>query len=53
MSYAHDVVTLRHRKIDDGSLRFSRRAASNRTRGPDGADAVRGASAAAPHGIDQ
>ncbi len=27
MSYAHDVVTLRHGKIDDGSIRFSRRAA--------------------------
>jgi len=25
MSYAHDVVTLRHGKIDDGSMRFSRR----------------------------
>jgi cation diffusion facilitator CzcD-associated flavoprotein CzcO len=24
MSYAHDLVTLRHRKIDDGALRFSR-----------------------------
>ena len=24
MSYAHDVVTLRHGKIDDGSMRFSR-----------------------------
>lgn len=27
MSYAHDVVTLRYGKIDDGSIRFSRRAA--------------------------
>jgi monooxygenase len=26
MSYAHDVVTLRHGKIDDGSMRFSRAA---------------------------
>jgi len=26
-SYAHDVVTLRHGKIDDGSMRFSRAAA--------------------------
>jgi cation diffusion facilitator CzcD-associated flavoprotein CzcO len=51
MSYAHDVVSLRHRKIDDGSLRFSRRAASNGTGGPGGADAARGASVAAPHGI--
>ncbi|MFE0021096.1 flavin-containing monooxygenase [Amycolatopsis sp. NPDC059021] len=25
MSYAHDVVNLRHGKIDDGALRFSRR----------------------------
>jgi cation diffusion facilitator CzcD-associated flavoprotein CzcO len=24
MSYAHDVVTLRHRRVDDGTLRFSR-----------------------------
>ena len=24
MSYAHDVITLRHGKIDDGSLRFAR-----------------------------
>ena len=24
MSYAHDVVTLRHGKINDGSMRFSR-----------------------------
>jgi monooxygenase len=24
MSYAHDVLTLRHRKIDDGALHFSR-----------------------------
>jgi hypothetical protein len=23
-SYAHDVVTLRHGKIDDGSMRFAR-----------------------------
>jgi len=27
MSYAHDVVTLRHRTLDDGSLRFSHAAA--------------------------
>ncbi len=26
MSYAHDVVTLRYRKIDDGTMRFSRLA---------------------------
>ena len=25
MSYAHDVVALRHGKINDGSMRFSRR----------------------------
>ncbi len=24
MSYAHDVVTLRHGKINDGAMRFSR-----------------------------
>jgi hypothetical protein len=30
MSYAHDVVTLRHGKIDDGSMRFSRTAAAPR-----------------------
>ena len=24
MSYAHDVITLRHGKIDDGSMRFER-----------------------------
>jgi hypothetical protein len=24
MSYAHDVITLRHGKIDDGSMRFGR-----------------------------
>jgi cation diffusion facilitator CzcD-associated flavoprotein CzcO len=28
MSYAHDVVTLRHGKINDGAMRFSRRAAA-------------------------
>jgi monooxygenase len=28
MSYAHDVLTLRHGKIDDGTMRFSRRAAA-------------------------
>ena len=27
MSYAHDVVKLRHGRIDDGALRFSRRMA--------------------------
>ena len=27
MSYVHDVVTLRHGRIDDGALRFSRREA--------------------------
>ena len=27
MSYAHDVVKLRHGRIDDGALRFSRRRA--------------------------
>jgi hypothetical protein len=27
MSYAHDVVKLRHGRIDDGALRFSRRPA--------------------------
>jgi cation diffusion facilitator CzcD-associated flavoprotein CzcO len=27
MSYAHDVVTLRHGRIDDGAMRFSRRPA--------------------------
>ena len=26
MSYAHDVIALRHGKIDDGSLRFARSA---------------------------
>jgi monooxygenase len=26
MSYAHDVVTLRHGRIDDGTMRFGRRA---------------------------
>ena len=31
MSYAHDVVTLRHRRLDDGSLRFSRAAAREPT----------------------
>ena len=31
MSYAHDVVTLRHRRIDDGSLRFSRARARRTT----------------------
>ena len=25
MSYAHDVLTLRHGRINDGMLRFSRR----------------------------
>jgi monooxygenase len=30
MSYAHDVVGLRHGKIDDGSLRFSRTAGAPR-----------------------
>jgi monooxygenase len=29
MSYAHDVVTLRYRKINDGSLRFSRAPGSS------------------------
>ena len=28
MSYLHDVVTLRHRAIDDGAMRFSRRTGS-------------------------
>jgi len=27
MSYAHDVVKLRHGRLDDGALRFSRRSA--------------------------
>ena len=31
MSYAHDVVTLRHRRLDDGSLRFSRTRARRPT----------------------
>jgi cation diffusion facilitator CzcD-associated flavoprotein CzcO len=30
MSYAHDVVTLRHRKLEDGSLRFTRATARAR-----------------------
>ena len=30
MSYAHDVVTLRHGRIDDGAMRFSRRVSSPR-----------------------
>jgi monooxygenase len=30
MSYAHDVVTLRYGKIDDGAMRFSRRSAAAR-----------------------
>jgi monooxygenase len=35
MSYAHDVVTLRHGKIDDGSIRFSRTGPDSRPgRGP-------------------
>jgi cation diffusion facilitator CzcD-associated flavoprotein CzcO len=29
MSYAHDVFTLRHRRIDDGVLRFARRPAGH------------------------
>jgi hypothetical protein len=24
MSYAHDVITLRHGKVNDGAMRFSR-----------------------------
>jgi len=32
MSYAHDVVTLRYGKIDDGAMRFSRRAATEPAR---------------------
>jgi hypothetical protein len=31
VSYAHDVVGLRHGKIDDGSIRFSRTAGAPRT----------------------
>ena len=31
MSYAHDVVTLRHGKIDDGSMRFSAGAGAGGT----------------------
>jgi hypothetical protein len=30
MSYAHDLVTLRHGRIDDGSLRFFRATARAR-----------------------
>jgi monooxygenase len=37
MSYAHDVVNLRYRRIDDGVLRFSRRPAPGQP-APDGAD---------------
>ena len=33
-SYAHDVVTLRHGKIDDGSMRFSRAVSSRAGRNP-------------------
>jgi hypothetical protein len=33
MSYAHDVVTLRHRKLEDGSLRFTRATARAGRRG--------------------
>jgi cation diffusion facilitator CzcD-associated flavoprotein CzcO len=29
MSYAHDVVALRHGRLDDGALRFARRAAKD------------------------
>jgi NAD(P)-binding Rossmann-like domain len=32
MSYAHDLVTLRHGKIDDGSMRFSRPPRGGRER---------------------
>jgi monooxygenase len=32
MSYAHDVVTLRHGRIDDGTMRFSRRPAKQAMR---------------------
>jgi len=44
MSYAHDVVTLRHGKIDDGSMRFSRAAVPAR---PATGGRVRGAGNAA------
>jgi monooxygenase len=34
-SYAHDVVTLRHGKIDDGSMRFARAATPGVRAGPE------------------
>jgi hypothetical protein len=36
MSYAHDLVTLRYRKIDDGAIRFSRLAAAAEPAGSSG-----------------
>jgi len=42
MSYAHDVVTLRHRRIDDGVLRFFRRTED--AAGYDAPRAARGSS---------
>jgi monooxygenase len=34
MSYVHDMVSLRHRTIDDGAMRFSRRTDSGKQAGP-------------------
>jgi monooxygenase len=36
MTYAHDLLTLRHRRIDDGAMRFSRRPVTHDGRPPAG-----------------